>query len=523
MRYSDIILCERREDIVAALSRYKDRDDVFVSFRSLPKLGINPQSGWDTPIGIYGYPLRAFWDAIEHNSIPFAGDAEYVIVFQTTGNCPDANPEAAHGYTEAMFIQDREKIRQKFLEQYRIAYSRLNVDHTWGRQSEYVDRALMILKNDPSPVAAFKNRAWAELMISRKMDLTNPKTIADAVDNGFLSRETVEQIAQLAQELNDGVVIDEAEARERLDHAIITWSLKAKMHSPAAQFWNVTRNLADFLASVRTRLNKGGGPIIWNAIMRQLGYDGFTDVTGTGLIHENEPTQGVFFSTKSLRVIEVLPNLRLAKRSPFNTDRYTFNNLSDLLSFLDTFQDSETLEVNRNFWLNNLPHQWYELRTTGKSRNFDLGETPQQFAQQIIERSGRFVRTMLGTSYTLIPVVLAEIKAEPQMQTKDIWNQVLAHIYSPPVKYLRLFLAPSIVALHAKIMNVSPSEARKLLSEKVVSSVAGSSDKIMNDSSPVEGIRKILAPMKKWLDPVVLTDDYLGKTIDDAWRRSIPF
>lgn len=70
------------------LQSYYDEngEDTFVSFTSVDKLGINPQSKYDTPLGIYAYPLSYVLREIgEVDSpgavLPFAGDSQFVNVF----------------------------------------------------------------------------------------------------------------------------------------------------------------------------------------------------------------------------------------------------------------------------------------------------------------------------------------------------------------------------------------------------------------------------------------------------------
>jgi hypothetical protein len=63
----------------------------FVSFTSLNKLGINPSSTHNTPLGIYAYPIDYVINRIGHEQhpkdvLPFAGDEEYANTFQVTGN-----------------------------------------------------------------------------------------------------------------------------------------------------------------------------------------------------------------------------------------------------------------------------------------------------------------------------------------------------------------------------------------------------------------------------------------------------
>lgn len=55
-------------------------------------------------------------------------------------------------------------------------------------------------------------------------------------------------------------------------------------------------------------------PQKWNALLRKLGYDGFVDIDNYGLIHENEPTQAVFLSNRSVKIINILDNHRERKK-----------------------------------------------------------------------------------------------------------------------------------------------------------------------------------------------------------------
>ena len=58
----------------------------FVSFTSVDKLGINPRSQYDTPFGIYAYPISYVLDRIKaqyspSSRLPFAGDQPHATLF----------------------------------------------------------------------------------------------------------------------------------------------------------------------------------------------------------------------------------------------------------------------------------------------------------------------------------------------------------------------------------------------------------------------------------------------------------
>lgn len=68
-----------------ALKPYSKDDRYFISFTQLDKLGINPKSRYETPLGIYTYPLSTIWKEyrVEQTrsvgeAVPFAGDNPYI-------------------------------------------------------------------------------------------------------------------------------------------------------------------------------------------------------------------------------------------------------------------------------------------------------------------------------------------------------------------------------------------------------------------------------------------------------------
>ncbi len=75
--------------------------NLFVSFVAVPKLGINPRSKFNTPLGIYAYPagyviVRADDDKAMRHSLPYAGDQPYAAVFSAGGNIIDIRRMSAN-------------------------------------------------------------------------------------------------------------------------------------------------------------------------------------------------------------------------------------------------------------------------------------------------------------------------------------------------------------------------------------------------------------------------------------------
>lgn len=66
-------------------------ENMFVSFTEVDKLGVNPQSRYRTPLGIYAYPARYVMKEAGSSlsmdaSLPFAGDQPYANIFNAVGN-----------------------------------------------------------------------------------------------------------------------------------------------------------------------------------------------------------------------------------------------------------------------------------------------------------------------------------------------------------------------------------------------------------------------------------------------------
>lgn len=70
-----------------------DPEHAYISFTEIDKLGINPKSDYETPLGIYAYPV----DYVQHETedgqlmraLPFAGESEYANLFRARGNVVD--------------------------------------------------------------------------------------------------------------------------------------------------------------------------------------------------------------------------------------------------------------------------------------------------------------------------------------------------------------------------------------------------------------------------------------------------
>lgn len=75
------------EAAVAFLQRQRDLSHIGVSMTTIPKLGLNPRSKYNTPIGIYFYPAEYYLDTKdEEDQLEFQDDAPFIQIFRFGGN-----------------------------------------------------------------------------------------------------------------------------------------------------------------------------------------------------------------------------------------------------------------------------------------------------------------------------------------------------------------------------------------------------------------------------------------------------
>lgn len=276
----------RKTDALDELKKYAGQNDVFVTFMDDlgvkshemklrtqtaymggiqskkgahnvrgAKLGINPQSGYNTPLGVYAYPID--YVISENGKVPFAGDRHYMYVFRASGNILDLAT-----YSQSDLSRDIERI----------------LDNILGAESLDTHKAKRSARV-VTPAGMFWNitRVAAQLATSA-LDKQNGLNVHTAIDYGE----------------DPDPPEDEEEYWEVDDDDDGNWD-------------------DDDDDDVKEGLNEDAKPakvpVQWNWVMRRIGYDGVVDSKGQGIIHESEPTQAVFFNAAKLKPLQVIDNV----------------------------------------------------------------------------------------------------------------------------------------------------------------------------------------------------------------------
>ena len=179
-----------------------DPSTIGISMTDIPKLGINPQSGYDTPIGIYFYPCNYYLERISNNyRLPFQHGAPYIQIF------------------------------------------------------------------------TFDNSDTIDTNKFRKPQLI----------------KSIDKMSHIAKKLDHDL-------QAEFNVAIDTMSEDALAKSNAGMFWYLTLTLSNYLMNGSKLTTGNSVPVMWNKLLRKLGYSAIVDTNG--IIHKNEPTQGVIFDPR---------------------------------------------------------------------------------------------------------------------------------------------------------------------------------------------------------------------------------
>ena len=195
----------------------------FVSFTNLEKLGINVQTRWIDPSGVYFYLLKESWEKYHlgikeaplEDYFPFAGDMPYLNIFTIK---PDAKILNISEYSKTNLFEDIEKLEEM-------------------ENLESLDR---IIKNqDMNPFL----RLW---------------NITKELSKRIIKKRSPEYVP---------------------------------FQGPDSE------NISEYQAKYKSMIPQRS-VIVWNSLLRKLGYDMVIDDKGFGYIHENETLQGVVLNTK---------------------------------------------------------------------------------------------------------------------------------------------------------------------------------------------------------------------------------
>lgn len=407
------LILERLEDRMETLGQWWNDPTIYVSFTSLEKIGINPQSEYNTPLGVYAYPLKEMYDNIEQDKIPFAGDQPWIQVLKSTHATELSN------YSDGDLATDITKLKQLFGSQIKLTYE-----------------AKTAIRSD----------------YSEKDDQLLLKSLHS--DQPFDEKERRERQATLIQQMDqDG---------RAFDYMVKLWSEKAFPKNRAcSKFWNITRNIALDLASHKPRHRYAIGPripdivmtkpesLMWNKIFRMLGYVAFSDKTGLGLIHINEPISAVFLTPSSYTHITTVKNIQKTRTPrPYSSLRELTYSLERASNDINNHRSGKLdkfagIEVEKAYeFRNHVLADWLDALTTGNTKYIQLAGLKWQ--EHEAEDFPNFMKVLLSVDFNQFPVIAKFLVDNSFYRSKSYQDSVTVAkefiAISPPSKHVKQYI-----------------------------------------------------------------------------------
>lgn len=202
----------------------RDVRDYGVSMTTIPKLGINPGSKYNTPVGVYFYPAEYYLrkkGGKKNDKLDFQDDAPFIQIFEMFGD-----------------VEYIDEINS-------------------GQFNSYVAK----LFNSKSKVA----------QLIGKSESSTEKFIANAVASSLTQAK--------------------------------------KADSYGGRLWYILYSLSkEDEDDVQRRDNAAPrSSVVWNSLLRLLGMNIIID-NGSGIIHPNEPTQGVVLDPRNVKQVRTVEN-----------------------------------------------------------------------------------------------------------------------------------------------------------------------------------------------------------------------
>jgi hypothetical protein len=297
-------------DVLSVLSRWKDNEDIYISFvedvvqskeshkskwiaqwaqgdnewskikvgmtylgnrASGFKIGINPHSQYNTPTGIYTYPLAEAWRKYADFSkkvfdVPFAGHQPMIYVLESKGKLLEL-----FNYNSANYDKDIVNLRNIMIK-WEMANNNVSEAYAWE-----IFKGIERMGLGGARVDTIGGKFWnvTRMVFGRMMGSVENKIIKSKHQDVVMPMFKDEQ---MKADFNDeSIRIEMKVSKKELD-------------------------------------NKG--TIKWNKLFRDLGYDGVTDKGSQGIIHPAEPMQAVFFSVKGFKVLDMVMNKAYIEMKP---------------------------------------------------------------------------------------------------------------------------------------------------------------------------------------------------------------
>lgn len=281
--------------IMKALDKYKDNPDIFVTYTSIEKVGVNPQTQFSTPIGVYAYPLKEMYKLYANKGtgsfdVPWAGNMPYVSVLKRKGKYID---DIGVSYSSADYSKDIKVL-------YKYCIGKLqSAKFENDTNNEKINKDLLIYEFLKVVFKQAGKQAYSNTIGGQFWNITRFASLL----LGSISTVIITPAGGIYFRFGGG----EAD-KYTLKTKNFDLTQEVNLGDSSINFKPEKKNIELDDYDSRTTIS------IWAKLWIALGYNSVSDRSHNGIIHEAEKTQTVFFSPKGYDVVDTFLNKEIADK-----------------------------------------------------------------------------------------------------------------------------------------------------------------------------------------------------------------
>ena len=340
---------EAKDFVLELYELVKNNDNLLMSFSEVDFLGVSPEIKYDTPHGIYGYPLKmANLFSYLRTGLPtgadFASYRPYIHVYKIKGAGDiKINKDATTNYDDRNYSKDLKAMTQMFLnyvtsalktagQVYPVIHSNdakifKNYESVDKVFDEFFSRGINFSENNNlvwySPIfadfilALFENDFFGKITIRKDSD-DNYEEIPDWASAKIFDPKQFDKIVRYFMILTNNL----AEGPTN----------KFVRRNSISKFYKLYFT-AHFYSSIIQSLSRGNKSIsikqgaMYTMLLSSAGISAVNDSDGTSTLHPSEPSQGVVFDISKNDRYELLGTY-----SNINANRAQSSNLMSIVS-----------------------------------------------------------------------------------------------------------------------------------------------------------------------------------------------
>jgi len=326
---------------VKALEKYKDDDDIFITFIKNAKdftetgrddflaaqVGLNTKSKYNTPNGIYTYPMVEVYQQYvpgkgwKKFNVPFAGDMPKIGVLRRVGK-NHIDDIGSGEYSNAKLAGDTEKI-VKYTTQKLMRILNVKNEHLMFLIVCATCQYAFTRASNETPGVQFWNAsrlcaALIALAHEKKKLVSDVRSGESTSQRSFRLGETLPKMSAwwILGNRKDLETNYDPDTPKKVPKNLLNKVFDTVQSMKGNQKALTAGNIFNPSGEKKEKGKSNPYANAWAVLLIRIGYDSIADRGGKRVIHSAEPTQAVFLARRGYKVLEIIENKSYEDRKP---------------------------------------------------------------------------------------------------------------------------------------------------------------------------------------------------------------